>query len=108
MGILFPPAILWLDFKSKEELQLMPQTMEEHLDELESEASDADISFSLNDEHDVSLFTLVVIKEANFVMNINETNHNIGNYRLSSILLEIDIILYLSQLRHLRWHQHFG
>jgi hypothetical protein len=46
----------------------------------------------------VSLFTLVVIKEANFVMNINETNHNIGNYRLSSILLEIDIILYLSQL----------
>jgi hypothetical protein len=32
--------------------------MEEHLDELESEASDADISFSLNDEHDVSLFTL--------------------------------------------------
>lgn len=81
MGILFPPAILWLDFKSKEELQLMPQTMEEHLDELESEASDADISFSLNDEHDVSLFTLVVIKEANFVMNINETNHNIGNYR---------------------------
>ncbi|VDI37874.1 transient receptor potential cation channel subfamily M member 3 [Mytilus galloprovincialis] len=53
MGVLFPPAILWLDFKSREELQLMPQTMEEHLDELESEASDAEVSFSINDEQDM-------------------------------------------------------
>ncbi|CAC5414386.1 TRPM3 [Mytilus coruscus] len=53
MGVLFPPAILWLDFKSREELQLMPQTMEEHLDELESEASDAEMSFSINDEQDM-------------------------------------------------------
>lgn len=54
MGVFFPPAIMWLDFKSKEELQLMPQTMEEHLDELESEASDPELSFSINDDQDVS------------------------------------------------------
>lgn len=42
MGILLPPAILFLDFKSKEELQLMPQTMEEHLDELDSQYSEGE------------------------------------------------------------------
>lgn len=35
-----PPYIVFLEFKSKEELQLMPQTMEEHLDELDSQYSD--------------------------------------------------------------------
>ncbi|XP_053405277.1 transient receptor potential cation channel subfamily M member 3-like isoform X7 [Mercenaria mercenaria] len=40
LGIFLPPYIIALEFKSKEELQLMPQTMEEHLDELESECSD--------------------------------------------------------------------
>ena len=33
-----------LEFKSKEELQLMPQTMEEHLDELEDDASEENVS----------------------------------------------------------------
>ncbi|XP_071054078.1 transient receptor potential cation channel trpm isoform X4 [Onthophagus taurus] len=32
LGLLFPPYILQLEFKSKEELQLMPQTAEEHLE----------------------------------------------------------------------------
>ncbi|XP_050299656.1 transient receptor potential cation channel trpm isoform X2 [Anthonomus grandis grandis] len=39
MGLIFPPYILRLEFKSKEELQLMPQTTEEHL-ELENEDDD--------------------------------------------------------------------
>ena len=46
IGILLPPYILFLDFKSKEELQLMPQTMEEHLDELEDDASEDHASIS--------------------------------------------------------------
>jgi transient receptor potential cation channel subfamily M protein 3 len=37
IGLLCPPMILQLDFKSIEELQLMPQTMEEHLLELKEE-----------------------------------------------------------------------
>ncbi|XP_064607878.1 transient receptor potential cation channel subfamily M member 3-like isoform X2 [Liolophura sinensis] len=45
--ILFPPYIQALEFKSKEELQLMPQTMEEHLDDLEDAADNAD-RISLN------------------------------------------------------------
>ena len=44
IGILIPPYILALEFKSKEELQLMPQTMEEHLDELEDDASEENVS----------------------------------------------------------------
>ncbi|KAK4884574.1 hypothetical protein RN001_000845 [Aquatica leii] len=39
LGLLFPPYILRLEFKSKEELQLMPQTEEEHL-ELENDDDD--------------------------------------------------------------------
>lgn len=39
MGLIFPPYILKLEFKSKEELQLMPQTTEEHL-ELENDDDD--------------------------------------------------------------------
>ncbi len=34
------PVILFLEFKSKEELQLMPQTMEEHIQEMEDSDSD--------------------------------------------------------------------
>lgn len=41
MGLLFMPYILRLEFKSKEELQLMPQTTEEHK-ELEHEDDDED------------------------------------------------------------------
>lgn len=32
MGLIFPPFIMKLDFKSKEELQSMPQTEEEHIE----------------------------------------------------------------------------
>jgi transient receptor potential cation channel subfamily M protein 3 len=40
MGLCFPPYLLALEFKSREELQLMPQTMEEHLDDLEEGGAD--------------------------------------------------------------------
>lgn len=45
MGLLFMPYVLRLEFKSKEELQLMPQTTEEHK-ELEHEDDDDDKSDS--------------------------------------------------------------
>ncbi|XP_046332894.2 transient receptor potential cation channel subfamily M member 3-like isoform X4 [Haliotis rufescens] len=54
LGILLPPYVAALEFKSKEELQLMPQTMEEHLEELADGASDIDnISVSSFDEDQV-------------------------------------------------------
>jgi transient receptor potential cation channel subfamily M member 3 len=48
--LLFPPFIKKLDFKSKEELQSMPQTEEEHLEnrnldyEEEKKLPDAEVS----------------------------------------------------------------
>ena len=40
LGTLVFPLFLLLDFKTKEELQLMPQTVEEHIHELEDSDSD--------------------------------------------------------------------
>ena len=60
LGILMPPSILWLEFKTKEELQLMPQTVEEHIQDIEDQESDsssssASIDESLDEDHlDVS------------------------------------------------------
>ncbi len=50
LGIMMPATILFLEFKSKEELQLMPQTVEEHIQELED--SESDSSFDSTDEDD--------------------------------------------------------
>ncbi len=33
-GLLFPPSILKLEFKTKEELELMPQTEEEYIQDM--------------------------------------------------------------------------
>ncbi|XP_045461706.1 transient receptor potential cation channel trpm isoform X19 [Harmonia axyridis] len=48
LGLLFPPYILSLEFKSKEELQLMPQTTEEHM-ELENDDDDKSDSEKIPD-----------------------------------------------------------
>ena len=57
LGLFFPPYLLALEFKSREELQLMPQTMEEHLEELEEGGeveSQRRISVSSFDESQVN------------------------------------------------------
>ncbi|XP_062571913.1 transient receptor potential cation channel subfamily M member 3-like [Saccostrea cucullata] len=58
LGILIPPYAMALEFKTKEELQLMPQTMEEHLEELEDDDSDTeDLSFSSLDDDNVNEYS---------------------------------------------------
>lgn len=42
LGLFFPIYITQLEFKSREELQLMPQTAEEHLIALEDENEDSE------------------------------------------------------------------
>lgn len=42
MGLLFPPSILLLEFKSREELMQQPQTAAEHAEDLSAETSSAD------------------------------------------------------------------
>lgn len=49
LGLVFPVYIARLEFKSKEELQLMPQTEEEHLIGLEEENDS--IEGKPNDHH---------------------------------------------------------
>lgn len=59
LGILFFPSILFLlEFKSKEELQLMPQTMEEHIQELEDSDSDSDTASSDSEASDINEVSL--------------------------------------------------
>lgn len=46
MGLLCPPMILRLEFKTKDELLLQPQTAEEHAEEMREYSSDSDTSSS--------------------------------------------------------------
>ncbi len=50
LGIVFFPSIMFLEFKSKEELQLMPQTVEEHIQDLEDSDSDSSTDSSDSDD----------------------------------------------------------
>ena len=52
LGILFFPSFFFLEFKSKEELQLMPQTMEEHIQSQEDSDSDSNSSTSSDDDRE--------------------------------------------------------
>uniref|UniRef100_A0A914CYL5 TRPM-like domain-containing protein n=1 Tax=Acrobeloides nanus TaxID=290746 RepID=A0A914CYL5_9BILA len=56
VGLLFPPYIFYLDFKSKEELMLQPQTVSEHEHDMRdtSSSSDESTSGSSSDECDTS------------------------------------------------------
>ncbi|XP_078670939.1 transient receptor potential cation channel subfamily M member 1-like [Branchiostoma floridae x Branchiostoma belcheri] len=53
MGILCPPTILTLEFKSREELQLMPQTIEEHILDLQEDS--VSVFDSDNDSEDSNM-----------------------------------------------------
>jgi hypothetical protein len=57
-GLIFPPYIFWLDFKSKEELMLQAQTVSEHHHDLLDASSSSDetnsSSGTSSDEWDTS------------------------------------------------------
>ncbi|XP_015435152.1 PREDICTED: transient receptor potential cation channel trpm [Dufourea novaeangliae] len=65
LGLLCPLYITRLEFKSREELQLMPQTQEEHLIALEDEKEDSDSEHGMPTGPDVEviLHTTAVAKE---------------------------------------------
>lgn len=60
MGLLFPMYIARLEFKSREELQLMPQTQEEHLIALEDEKEDSDSEHGAPAGPDVEVIILIL------------------------------------------------
>lgn len=57
MGLLFPPFINKLDFKSKEELQQMPQTEEEYLENQNLDYEDHEKNHA---DAEVSVFFLYI------------------------------------------------
>lgn len=66
LGLLFPPFIKRLDFKSKEELQQMPQTEEEHLEnqnldyeDQEKQHPDAEVCFFISLSLSFFLYSLL-------------------------------------------------
>ena len=52
MGIIFPPSIFLLEFKSREELMLQPQTAAEHQDDILSTSSSSSESSSSSSSSD--------------------------------------------------------
>ncbi|KAL5005502.1 hypothetical protein ScPMuIL_018958 [Solemya velum] len=71
LGIFMPPYIMALEFKSKEELQLMPQTMEEHLEQLEDNDSE-------KDDISMSSFDIDQVIENDFGQDEMECSFNSG------------------------------
>lgn len=57
LGLVCPFYITRLEFKSREELQLMPQTQEEHLIALEDEKEDSDSEHGVPTGPDVEVMT---------------------------------------------------
>lgn len=55
LGLLCPVYISRLEFKSREELQLMPQTQEEHLIALEDEKEDSESEHGTSNGPDVEV-----------------------------------------------------
>jgi len=51
MGILLFPSFLLLEYRTREELQLMPQTKEEHIQDQSSSDSDSDLSSDSSSDH---------------------------------------------------------
>lgn len=60
LGLICPPFITKLDFKSKEELQSMPQTEEEHLENQNLDYEDLDKAHP--DAEVTNLFFIVTFK----------------------------------------------
>ena len=76
-GLVFPPAILAIQFKTAKELQYMPQTQEEHENELENKEDDnASSSEKDNDKSEkISLASLEAnSKRKNHMSESNQDN----------------------------------
>lgn len=69
LGLFCPIYITRLEFKSREELQLMPQTQEEHLIALEDEKEDSDSEHSVPTGPDVEVIILHLRNDSMMINN---------------------------------------
>ncbi|XP_066585207.1 transient receptor potential cation channel trpm isoform X2 [Prorops nasuta] len=87
LGLIFPIYIAKLEFKSREELQLMPQTHEEHQIALEDEKEDSDFEHGtptgpdvealISNEHNTTIVKETIVQENGKVLTDSED----GNHR---------------------------
>lgn len=94
LGLMCPVYITRLEFKSREELQLMPQTEEEHLIALEDENEDSesehgtpvgpDVEALISHEHNTNVIKETIVQENGKVL----TDTDDGNHRSYGILSE--------------------
>ncbi|XP_011055821.1 PREDICTED: transient receptor potential cation channel trpm [Acromyrmex echinatior] len=85
MGLFCPLYITRLEFKSREELQLMPQTQEEHLIALEDEKEDSDsehnvpvgpdIEALISNEHNTIIKETIVQENGKVLTDIDDEIH---------------------------------
>lgn len=69
LGLFCPLYITRLEFKSREELQLMPQTQEEHLIALEDEKEDSDSEHSVPTVPDIEVIILYLRNDSMTINN---------------------------------------
>ncbi|KAK0173426.1 hypothetical protein PV328_006622 [Microctonus aethiopoides] len=84
LGLLCPPYITRLEFKTREELQLMPQTQEEHLIALEDENEDSeseqgvspgpDVEALISNEHNTGVAKETIVQENGKVLTDIDDN----------------------------------
>ncbi|KAK9299484.1 hypothetical protein QLX08_007502 [Tetragonisca angustula] len=82
LGLVCPFYIVCLEFKSREELQLMPQTQEEHLIALEDEKEDSDsehgmptgpdVEALISNEHTTTVIKETIVQENGKVLTDND------------------------------------
>nr|XP_031831951.1 transient receptor potential cation channel trpm isoform X6 [Nomia melanderi] len=92
LGLVCPLYITRLEFKSREELQLMPQTQEEHLIALEDEKEDSDsehgvptgpdVEALISNEHTTTVVKETIVQENGKVLTDND---DVGIHRAYGI-----------------------
>ena len=65
-ALLLPPALFAIQFKSAKELQYMPQTQEEHEQEMENQESD---SYDSSNQHQDKISFISLLLNLRFIVN---------------------------------------
>uniref|UniRef100_H2Y089 Transient receptor potential cation channel subfamily M member 3 n=1 Tax=Ciona intestinalis TaxID=7719 RepID=H2Y089_CIOIN len=95
LGILLPPTILMLEFKTHEELQLMPQTVAEHLHEVSSVSSSVEGDISEQRGEDAYVILTMRRKQIGFRKKVYEFyNAPITKFWMHTMLYTVILSLF--------------
>ena len=94
-ALLFPPAIFTIQFKSAKELQYMPQTQEEHEQELESQ----DTTSQLGSE--AENVVIEEVNELNAKEFSDEDNNNNNHFSHNNFLDDVNKNVSINKIGHI-------